>query len=176
MSLIEATRACFRKYATFSGRAPRREYWYFVLFLILADIVLGILDAALFGIEAVEIAPGRVDYRSAGLLAGLFSLLTIVPLIAAGWRRMHDTGRSGLYLIYPVLVMIGIVTFMGFVAGMDPLLAGDLGTLFTGGYTILLLIAVAVLLISPLLVLWWLTRPSQPGPNPYGPNPHEVTT
>lgn len=176
MGLIEAARTCFRKYVTFSGRAPRREYWYFVLFLILADIGLGILDAAFFGIEPVETAPGQVHYRSAGLLAELFWLLTIVPLIAAGWRRMHDTGRSGLYLIYPVLVMIGIATFMGLVAGVDPLLAGDLGTVFVGGTSILLLIAVAVLLISPLLVLWWLTRPSQPGHNRYGPNPHKVTS
>lgn len=176
MSLIEATRTCLRKYACFSGRASRREYWHFVLFLILGYIALGFLDAAFFGIEAVETAPGQVHYRSAGPLAGLFSLLTIVPLIAAGWRRMHDSGRSGLYLVYPVLVMIGIVTFTGLAAGTEPLVAGDLGTVVVGGYSILLLIAFAVLLISPLLVLWWLTRPSQPGRNRYGSNPHEVTS
>lgn len=175
MSLIEAAQTCLRKYATFSGRASRSEYWYFVLFLILAYIALGLLDAALFGIETVEIAPGQMRYRSTGPLAGLFSLLTVVPLIAAGWRRMHDSGRSGLHLIYPALVMVGIVTFTGLVAGTGPLIAGDLGTIVAGGYSILLLIAFAVLLISPLLVLWWLTRPSQPGPNRYGPNPHEVT-
>lgn len=174
MSLTDAVRTCLRKYATFSGRASRSEYWFFVLFLVLASFALGIVDAAIFGMHTVETMSGHMTYRSSGPLAGLFSLLTIVPAMAAGWRRMHDTGRSGLHLIYPLLVMIGIVTFMGLVAGMDPLMTGNLGGLVAGGSSVLLLIAFAVLLISPLLVLWWLTRPGQPGANRYGPNPHKA--
>ena len=66
--------------------------------------------------------------------------------------------------------------FIGFVAGFDTVLSGDPGQLLAGAGGIIVAFAVLVLAISPLLVLWWLTRPSQPGPNEYGPNPHEVTS
>lgn len=174
MPLISEVRTCLRKYLTFSGRASRREYWLFVLFLFLGSLLLGLVDAALFDPEIVETGDGHVDYRSTGPLAGLFSLITLPPLVSAGWRRMHDTGRSGLFLVYPVLVMVGIVTFMGFMGGLDPMLAGDFAVAVAGGASAALLIAFFVLLISPLLVVWWLTRPSEAGPNAYGPNPNGV--
>ena len=108
---------------------------------------------------------------SDGPLASLFGLATLLPLIAAGWRRMHDTGRSGLYLLYPIIVVVGITLFMGMLSGFDPLMDGDFATLIAGGSTIILGVAMFVLFLSPLLVLWWLTRPSDPGTNAYGPNP-----
>ena len=176
MGFQEAVKTCFRKYVTFSGRASRPEYWWFVLFIVLGGLVLGLLDSAIFGTTLVETGPGSVEYRSNGPLAQIFHLATFLPALAAAWRRMHDTGRSGLFVLYPLIVMVGIATFIGFVAGFDTVLSGDPGQLLAGAGGIILALAVLVLAISPLLVLWWLTRPSQPGPNEYGPNPHEVTS
>lgn len=167
MGFAEAVRTCFRKYFVFSGRASRPEYWWFMLFLLIGNAVSGALDGALFGWEVPvqDVAGDEVDFNtpaSSGPIAILFSLATIIPSISAGWRRMHDTGRSGLYLFYPLIVMMGIGLFMS--------VMGSFGDAFGSA---ILVVAVLVLLISPLLVLWWLTRPSEPGANPYGPHPRE---
>lgn len=174
MGFAQAIRTCFRNYVTFSGRASRPEYWYFALFILLGNIGFGILDGLLFGAADVETAPGAIRAESNGPLAALFGLATLLPGLAAAWRRMHDTGRSGLYVLYPLIVTIGIVTFMGVTAGIFG--AGQTGLAqFAGGLSSLLLaLAVVVLAISPLLVLWWLSRPSEPGPNRWGPNPGEA--
>lgn len=158
-----AIRTCLRKYVTFSGRASRSEYWWFFLFLMLGSAVTGLLDLGLFGTTGDEVGPTNT----------LFTLATFLPLLAAGWRRMHDTGRSGLFLFYPLMVMIGIGGFMamtGFMGGID-----DPTTLFSSLTGLILVLALVVLTLSPFIVLWWLTRPSEPGTNDYGPNPLEVT-
>ena len=87
---------------------------------------------------------------------------------------MHDTGRSGLYLLYPMIVMIGVSTYIGLVIGFEPLATGDFDAQLTGLSAFILMIGGLVLMISPFLVIWWPTRPSEPGENQYGPNPHGV--
>jgi uncharacterized membrane protein YhaH (DUF805 family) len=176
MTLAEAVRTCFRKYATFSGRASRPEYWWFVLFLFVGQFIAGIVDAAIFGAASVETdftdTSVGFEAENTGPVGAVFGLATLLPALAAGWRRMHDTGRSGLFLLYPLLVMMGIGTFAAFLGIDDPSRAFD----GTGELAfVVLALAVVVLILSPLIVIWWLTRPSQPGPNEYGPNPHEVT-
>ncbi|MCR9125146.1 MAG: DUF805 domain-containing protein [Rhodobacteraceae bacterium] len=162
MRMTEAVRTCLRKYFRFSGRASRPEYWYFVLFCVLLGMVASFADAALF--------PPSTGSEE-GPLASLVSLATFVPLLAAGWRRMHDTGRSGLYLLYPLIAIFGIASFLAFTVEIDPVLGGDLGVLFQDTVSIVLFCALLVAFVSPLIVLWWLTRPSQPGPNTYGDAP-----
>jgi len=162
---------CLRKYATFGGRAVRSEYWWFVVFLVLGSVILAIVDGMLFGTTTVETAPGVIAVQSNGPLAALFSLAAFVPALSAGWRRMHDTGRSGLYLLYPLIVMIGLggaVSFFGDIGALQ-------GGTAAGLAAIVLIPSMIILFLSPLLVLWWLTRPSQPGQNAYGPNSQEVT-
>jgi uncharacterized membrane protein YhaH (DUF805 family) len=170
LTFANATTTCLRKYVTFAGRAARSEYWWFVLFLVLGSVALAFVDGALFGTTAVETAPGEVTFQSNGPLAALFSLGTFIPALSAGWRRMHDTGRSGLYLLYPLIVIVGLGGALSFFGGIGALEGGTAG----GLAAIVLFPAMIVLFISPLLVLWWLTRPSQPGHNAYGPNPNEV--
>lgn len=170
MGFQDAIRTCFRKYATFSGRARRPEYWYFILFLFLGNVVLSIADGVLFG-GSVTTAPGSFEAQSNGPLASLFSLATLIPALAVGWRRMHDTGRSGIYLFYPLIVMVGVSMLLGFLAGFGNLSSGNFDALFTAAGGLVVSIALIVLAISPLLVLWWLTRPSQKGENEYGPEP-----
>ncbi|WP_371037400.1 DUF805 domain-containing protein [Rhodosalinus sp. FB01] len=174
MSFADAVTTCLRKFATFSGRASRPEYWWFTLFVVGGSLALSVLDAALFGARAVEVAPGVIEYRSEGVLATGFFLVTLLPGLAAGWRRMHDSGRSGLHLLYPLIVMVGIGGFASVVSGLDAVLAGDLRAILFGASAIVMHVAFLIFLISPLIVVYWLTRPSEPGSNRFGPNPQEV--
>ena len=177
MGFTDAIRTCLRKYATFSGRASRPEYWYFILFQFLGGFILGILDGAIFGGQVTTTtAPGTVgiEAQSNGPLVSLFSLAMLLPTLAAGWRRMHDTGRSGLFLLYPLIVFFGLVMFIGFMSGFGNVLAGDFGAIIAGVGGVVAMLVMLVLLISPLMVLWWLTRPSQPGSNEYGPPPRSA--
>ena len=174
MTFTQSVRTCFRKYVTFSGRATRPEYWYFVLFIILGSIVLSVVDGVLFGFETVPVSEGEFEIDSDGPLASIFSLVTFIPILAAGWRRMHDTGRSGLYLLYPILVWVGIASFAGMIGATTSLAQGDFSSVFAGIGGIIVAISIVIAILSPLIVIWWLTRPTQPGPNTYGPNPNEV--
>lgn len=84
-----------QKYATFSGRARRKEYWMFFLFYVLFAFALGIL----FGIMgANETAAGMANMA---YVLGLF-----IPSISVGVRRMHDIGRNGWWLIVPIVGLI----------------------------------------------------------------------
>ncbi|NDK36541.1 DUF805 domain-containing protein [Rhodovulum sulfidophilum] len=174
MGFAAAVKVCFRKYFTFSGRASRPEYWWFVLFTLLGSIATGLLDLLLFP-SAIQTGPGSIEAESDGPLVTLFTLAVFMPSVSAGWRRMHDSGRSGLYYIYPLIVLVGILGFAQFVGAFGLAGSGDLAEAFTGVAGLVLILSFLVLMISPLLVIWWLTRPSQSGPNQYGPNPHEVT-
>ncbi|MEM9576457.1 MAG: DUF805 domain-containing protein [Pseudomonadota bacterium] len=166
MTLRKAIITCFRKYFTFSGRASRSEYWWFFLFCLLGGFIAGFAEAFINGVTGTNDGPT--------LLSGAFNLATFIPSIAVGWRRMHDTGRSGLYLFYPLIALIGLSTFIG-LSDLGVTLASDTPqTAFDGVFGAILIVALIVIVLSPFIVLWWLTRPSQPGQNQYGPNPHEV--
>lgn len=87
-----------QNYAVFKGRAQRSEYWYFFLFYLLITFLLSIMDT-LFG---------RFNQQlGMGLLSGVFMLALLVPSISVGVRRLHDTGRSGWWLL------VGLVPFVG---------------------------------------------------------------
>lgn len=81
-----------KKYATFTGRARRQEYWMFVLVSALISAVLGVVDGVMTAVA--NGAMGSSDLRL-NLLGGLYSLFILVPSIAVGVRRLHDTGKSG---------------------------------------------------------------------------------
>ena len=176
MTFTDAIRTCFKKYVTFSGRAARPEYWWFMLFIFLGGLVASILDAALFGTGTVQTGPGGFAAENdSGPVSGLFSLATLLPILSVGWRRMHDTGRSGLYLLYPILVWVGIASFASVAGVTGQIMAGDFAAAFAGVVGLVMIVSVLIAILSPLIVIWWLTRPSQPGPNTYGPNPNEVS-
>ena len=96
MGFFTAIKTCFRKYATFNGRALRSEFWFFVLFWVLADLVLGTLDDIL----AFE------QYQA---LSNIFFLLTIFPGVAVRCRRLHDINFSGWWQA-PVAVSQAVLT------------------------------------------------------------------
>ena len=87
-----------KKYAQFSGRARRKEYWYFVLFNVIISIVLSVLDVVL----GTYSKGGGI-----GLLDGIYTLAILIPAIAVTVRRLHDTGRSGWWLLIGFIPLIG---------------------------------------------------------------------
>jgi uncharacterized membrane protein YhaH (DUF805 family) len=86
-----------KKYTLFTGRARRSEYWYFVLFNLVAGIVLAMLDAAIRKITGF------------GPLGMLYALAVLVPGIAVSIRRLHDTDRSGWWLLLGLVPLVGLV-------------------------------------------------------------------
>lgn len=178
MTFTQAIRTCLAKFFTFSGRASRAEYWYFVLFALICNAVAALIDWAFFTrVATIETDGGTtvvaVSSQPAQTAVGLILFL---PLLSAAWRRMHDTGRSGWFVLLPTLLTAAAFAVLIFGIGLASVFqpGGSLDILFTRATLLLVIPTLAVLFVSPLLVLWWLTRPSQPGPNKYGPNPHEV--
>ncbi|MBF9058435.1 DUF805 domain-containing protein [Rhodobacterales bacterium HKCCSP123] len=168
MGLIEATRTCMSKFATFSGRASRSEYWWFLLAVVIASVVLSVVESILFSTEENSGQP----------LTGIFQLIMFVPLLAAAWRRLQDSGRPGWYALLPMLFSLAfvVVTLFGVFAvsvvveGGEP--AGDeaRGLLSLIGLSGLMIMGAIQIAVS-VLMLWWLTRPSELGTNAYGPAP-----
>ncbi|MFC3613055.1 DUF805 domain-containing protein [Lutimaribacter marinistellae] len=180
MSFTDAIKTCFSKYFTFSGRASRPEYWWFFLFIVLGNVVAGILDAVLFDAVTGSVETGPDGFSASaennGPVAAIFSLAVLIPQLAAGWRRMHDTGRSGFYLLLPLLMSIAAVLILVFGIGLASAFqhGGSFDRFMTGSTILLLIPTGLVLIVSPLLVLWWLTRPSEAGENRFGPPPAQV--
>ena len=88
-----------KKYAVFDGRAHRTEYWMFVLFNVIITIVLGLIDR-LFGLWNV--------------LSGVYGLAVLIPGIAVAIRRLHDTNRSGWWLLISLVPVIGTIVLIVF--------------------------------------------------------------
>ncbi|QDT67034.1 DUF805 domain-containing protein [Calycomorphotria hydatis] len=115
----------WKKYAKFDGRARGKEYWYFVLFNILISFVLGLIDGAIM--EATD-AP-------VGVLGLLYMLAALIPGIAVTIRRLHDTGRSGFWILISFIPLVGPLILLIFLAGStqpgpneygpDPTLEGE---------------------------------------------------
>lgn len=101
----DAISTCFRKYVTFSGRAARPEYWWFILFIILGGVAASIVDAAIFG-------SGHIDP-----LNGLFSLAVFLPNLAVTARRLHDTDRSGWWMLLALIPLVGLIILIVWLCG-----------------------------------------------------------
>ena len=94
-----------KKYATFNGRAGLSEYWWFILFLVLGNLVFSSLDSFL-GTTAGFMYQGNIEIKTS-LFNGIFSLLTFIPTIAVAARRLHDVNKSGWWQLL-MLTIIGI--------------------------------------------------------------------
>lgn len=94
-----------KKYAQFAGRARRKEYWYFALFNVMISVALTVLDIVL----------GTYSKASGiGLLDGIYGLAILIPCIAVTVRRLHDTGRSGWWLLIGFVPLIGGLVLLVF--------------------------------------------------------------
>lgn len=88
-----------KNYVGFTGRARRKEYWMFVLVSAIISILLAIVEA-LIGVD---------DF-----ITGLYSLLVLLPTLAVGVRRLHDTGRSGWWLLIALIPIVGAIILIVF--------------------------------------------------------------
>jgi uncharacterized membrane protein YhaH (DUF805 family) len=96
MNFTQAIASGFSHYVTFSGRAIRSEYWYWVLFAVLGGVATKMADSAIFASQS-----------SASPLNGVFNLLIFLPGLALGIRRLHDINRSGWWVLI-TLTIIGV--------------------------------------------------------------------
>ncbi len=97
-----------KKYAVFSGRARRKEYWMFTLFSTIIALVLGFIEDIVRGI--VGIAPET----NQSILVGIYTLAVLIPSIAVSVRRLHDTGRSGWWVLISLVPLIGVIVLIVF--------------------------------------------------------------
>ncbi len=116
------------RYAQFTGRATRSEFWYFMLFSMIVSIILSILDSVLgtgytYEISEVVLETTSVAAASAtteqtiGYMSTLYSFAILIPTIAVSIRRLHDSGKSGWWLligIIPIVNFIGIFVLIYF--------------------------------------------------------------
>ena len=129
MTFIESVSSCFRKYGTFSGRASRSEFWFFILFLVILGTITTIIEAKLYPPPEI---PGEEVFFAIGFrfsldspVSAIFTLLCLPPLLSVTARRLHDGDKSGWWQIIraaPVLIVIPFVItgvealfFIGFV-------------------------------------------------------------
>ena len=96
--------AALKKYAVFSGRAQRKEYWVFYLFNFLITLALSSVEVVL------DIAPE--SDRSVSVM--LYFLAVLIPIIAVSVRRLHDTGRSGWWLLIGLIPLLGVLILLFF--------------------------------------------------------------
>jgi len=95
----------FKNYAVFGGRARRKEYWYFALFNFLVFFLLTFIDSVIGSFNS-EVG--------IGLLGGIYSLAVLIPAIAVSVRRLHDTNRSGWWLLIELIPVIGTIVLLIF--------------------------------------------------------------
>ena len=99
MGFGDAISSCFSKYATFTGRAERSEYWYWVLFGTIGGVVFAIISVL-------------ISHIGGAVLGWVFDLATIIPTIAVAARRLHDTDRSGWWQLLGFVPVVGWIILL----------------------------------------------------------------
>jgi uncharacterized membrane protein YhaH (DUF805 family) len=144
----QAISLAFSNYFNFTGRARRPEFWYFVLFQVLAGFGLGILEYAFM--------PQYGD--NAGPLIILFNLATFIPTLSLAARRLHDVNKSGWWIAAPIAVaLIGVFLLST---------AATLAQYQT--YSMVLGLAIIISIVLPFV---WTFLDGTVGPNRFGPDP-----
>jgi len=95
MDFQESIKQCFQKYADFNGRAKRPEYWWFALFCFVVSLALGVIG------DTLSLA---------------FSLVTLLPSLAVGTRRLHDLNKSGWFQLLWLIPILGWIPLIYFLA------------------------------------------------------------
>ena len=162
---------CFKNYAKFSGRARRSEFWFFQLFNFVISSALNVVSQSLW------YATDSYAFLS---ISYIYSLAVAIPALAVTVRRLHDTGRSGWWLLaYYLPIVLTVVLFVVFFVQLlsefsfyklDSIRAEDLPWTTVWGVLLSLLLS----LIFGILIFVWLCTDSQSGTNKYGPNPKGI--
>lgn len=116
-SLGQAVSRFFRKYATFTGRASRSEYWWWMLVSVVVSAVLYVLMLTLGTAGATVTETGSVPgpgFVIGAVLYGAWALAVLVPSLALTWRRLHDTNRSGAFYFLALIPFVGGIILLVF--------------------------------------------------------------
>ena len=176
LTFKEAIGECLSKYATFTGRSRRSEYWWFGLFVLIFMLIPTGLAIATEGIL------GKTENAFCiVLLMGVASfgvvLWTIIPSLTVQTRRLHDVGRSGWWIVGGVVVGLLYPIAKSVVLGFEALYSDnevqnliDAFQVSTVGGTVMLLLALVGLGLS-IAVFVFSLQDSHRGENKYGPSP-----
>ena len=148
LSPIDWAKRPLQKYADFTGRAPRAEYWWYVLAVIVASIIAYVIDDIL-GLKGMA--------GPYGPLSALLGLGLLCPGLAVATRRLHDTNRSAWWLLLMVPYVISSVMAVRAMASGSMAELGSAGLLAIIG------------LIGCLVLLIFMVLPGTSGANSYGP-------
>ena len=152
MDFMTAVRTVLtERYAKFEGRASRSEYWWFFLAILIGSVITQMIWWPLYAI---------------------FALAILCPALAVGWRRLQDTGRPGWYIVIPFGLSLLNTLLAPTMPDETAMAQGELPSI--GAVALSGALGIVSLVIF-LLYLWWLTRPSDPEPNQYGPPPAAVS-
>jgi uncharacterized membrane protein YhaH (DUF805 family) len=91
MTFTESVKTCFTKYADFKGCASKSEYWWWALFAFVGTMALGVISDK---------------------LSAAFSIATLLPYLAVGTRRLHDTDRSGWQQLWSLVPIVGWILLL----------------------------------------------------------------
>lgn len=148
MNMRDAIVTCFSKYADFSGRARRSEYWFWVLFNLIVGFVANMISSLLGSLT----------------LCLIVIVALLIPSISVTVRRLHDIGKSGWYyllLVVPIVLMFYLLFTYLFIYDASSSIFYIIGLLEITSF------------ILAIIFIIWLAKDSQPGMNKYGPNPKE---
>ena len=147
MNFQNAIKTCIKKkYANFSGRASKSEYWWFFLFCILAGVASQLLDVVVLG-QSIWVNYGPINI--------IVNLILIIPILSAGARRLHDTNKSGWWQL------LGLIGLAISYYQKDMLTKG----LITSSYFILSFLALG----TYILLIVWLASKGEKKKNRFGP-------
>jgi uncharacterized membrane protein YhaH (DUF805 family) len=116
--LFEAIGICFSKYAVFTGRAGRSEFWWWSLFqfLVAAAFDAMVIPQQLHDLESAAttgVMPTLdTTHATVQLIGSLFSLLLLLPTVAVTVRRLHDIGKSGWWYVFGIIPLLGWFTML----------------------------------------------------------------
>ncbi|MDQ0317805.1 DUF805 domain-containing protein [Amorphus orientalis] len=102
--MIESYKHVMSNYVTFSGRIDRKTYWLYVLTYVIIIIIASILDSIL----------GFAPYEGSGPIGAIVGLVHFLPSLAAGFRRLHDIGKSAWWYLIILIPLIGILVLLFF--------------------------------------------------------------
>jgi uncharacterized membrane protein YhaH (DUF805 family) len=181
MSPINWALRPLKKYATFSGRAPRAEFWWFFLFLMIVYFAITFaIGFSAVGIAATQSEPTTGMLASLGaatIFVVIFWLALLIPMIAVQVRRLHDTNRSGWWLggFYLLYFIYMILTFGLIGSSMTAAVEGSAGAPASapgGGMVMGIMVFGLLFFVYAIALLIFYCLPGTTGPNKYGADPY----
>jgi uncharacterized membrane protein YhaH (DUF805 family) len=114
MTFGESVRVCFARYAVFSGRARRSEFWWFMLFNALVTLAASIIDSAIGPTKQVTFGVSWAFHPGEQPLQTLVNLALLLPNLAVGARRLHDINRTGWWQLLLLVPCVGFIVLLVF--------------------------------------------------------------